>query len=192
MERDYYKQSIQKGLSEKATHTTIARKIYLSYPTFSFSDHPEQEFSVKNEIANKFEVDIFSIHFGGSAQTGESYHKDSVFVPGKSDLDAAIISPSLFLRYLELTCEITDNFSDMTKFTGSTQDTYRFKKYLTRGIFVPELMPHSPAKIDWNSFFNNLSQGNLELFDNINCWIYSTQKIFELKFSKTIQLLEKK
>jgi hypothetical protein len=190
MECEFYRKRIKTNLAGKTSHNAIAREIYLSYPTFSFADSPEKEFAIRNSISKQFEVDFLSVQFGGSAKTGESYHKLSSFEFGKSDLDAAIISQHLFLKYLELTCEITDSFSDLTSFDPDAAKIAMFKKYVLRGIFIPELMPNCDVRLEWNSFFNNLSQGNLDLFDNINCWIYSSQKLFEIKFAKTIRLLE--
>jgi hypothetical protein len=191
MECKFYRDSIQKRLARSAEYSSIAREIYLSYPTFSFADHPEKEFIIRDEISRFCHVDFFSIHFGGSAKTGESYHKENFFEFGRSDLDAAIINSGLFLRYLETTLEVTDNFTDLTGFSDAT-DAEKIKKYISNGIFVPEFMPNCQERTEWISFFNNLSDGNLDLFDNINGWIYSTQRIFELKFAKTILLLDKK
>ncbi|MHA6881556.1 hypothetical protein [Ralstonia pseudosolanacearum] len=175
--------------AQSESSSQIARRLYLSYPTFAFSECPEREFNLKNRISEQYKVDIFSVHFGGSGKTGESYHKSSEFSPGKSDLDAAIISPSLFLGYLEIASETTEEFRDRTRFPNI--DEYkRFVGYLQRGIFVPELMPTCKEKIEWTAFFNNISADYTDLFDNINCWIYSTQKVFEMKFSRTVSLIK--
>ncbi|MCM2549654.1 hypothetical protein [Burkholderia glumae] len=183
-----YKTHALNAVANKEPDTKVARRIYLSYPTFAFRDHPDREFDLKDSIASKFGIDIFSIHFAGSGKTGESYHKTSTFIPGKSDLDTSIISAKLFLKYLEIAAEVTDQFTDRTKFKD--HDEFRqFTGYLKKGILIPERMPICQEKLDWTQFFNNLSQNYIDLFDNVNCWIYSTQKIFELKFSKTIELI---
>ncbi|MGN5353259.1 hypothetical protein ACQ4P5_14435 [Ralstonia sp. L16] len=174
---------------QSESNLQIARRLYLSYPTFAFSECPEREFNLKNLISEQYKVDIFSIHFCGSGKTGESYHKNSEFTPGKSDLDAAIISPSLFLGYLETASEATEEFKDRTRFS-SIEEYKRFVGYLQRGILVPSLMPTCKEKIEWLAFFNNISAGYTDLFDNINCWIYSTQKVFEMKFSRTVSLIK--
>ena len=186
------RENINNSSEIKYEHTAITREVYLSYPTFSFFNRPEEEFLIKNGIAENFGVDIFSIHFGGSAKTGESYHKVNKFKFGKSDLDAAIISQSLFVKYLEITCVATSNFSDLTHFDTTEAEIKMFKKYLLRGIFIPELMPSCQERLAWRKYFNNLSASHISLFDNINCWIYSSQRIFEMKFAATIKLLEGK
>lgn len=191
MKSSVYRERINEGLQAGIPYSEIVREVYLSYPTFSFADLPKKEFLIKNAISNKFGLDIFSIHFGGSAKTGESYHKDSKFCAGKSDLDAAIISSGLFTKYLEITCEITKNFSDLTSFKIKSTQVEIFRSYLQRGVLIPEFMPQCPERTEWISFFNNLSQGNTDIFDNINCWIYSSQKLFELKFSGTIHTFKK-
>lgn len=191
MECNFYRDRIQQALGQSSAYATIAREIYLSYPTFCFAHHPEKEFVIRDEISQFCQVDFFAVQFGGSAKTGESYHKDSLFEYGRSDLDAAIISPSLFLRYLETTLEVTDNFSDLTAFSDP-EHAEEIRRQLSRGVFTPEYMPSCQERIEWLSFFNNLSAGNLDLFDNINGRIYCTQRVFELKFAKTILLLDEK
>lgn len=186
-----FRDAIKAELAKGVAHSEIARRIYLSYPTFSFEGKPDREFDIKNLISTKFDVDLFSIHFAGSGKTGESYHKKSIFQPGNSDLDAAIISHSLFLKFLEETITVTNGFKDQTTFTGTNEDYELFKKRLCHGIFIPELMPTCTLKSEWMVFFENLSHGNEDLFRDINCWIYSSQKIYEWKFSSTIRLLEK-
>ena len=187
---DYLK-AIKSDLANNVVYSEIARRIYLSYPTFSFDGKPDREFDIKNRISTKFNVDIFSIHFAGSGKTGESYHKENKFRAGDSDLDAAIISHRLYLQYLEESIAATDGFRDLSAYNGLTDDYKKFQQKLCCGILMPEFMPSCRLKSEWLKFFDNLSYGNTDLFRDINCWIYSSQKIYEWKFSSTIRVLEK-
>ena len=192
MQTTEYRSAILNELKNGVGDSEIARRIYLSYPTYSFEGKPDREFDIKNRISQKYGVDIFSIHFGGSGKTGESYHKENEFRPGSSDLDAAIINNSLFQSYLEESVTVTNGFKDLTTYDGRTDDFEKFQQRLCRGIVVPEYMPSCSHRTEWITFFENLSYGNSDLFKDINCWIYSSKKIYEWKFSSTIRLLRGK
>jgi len=155
-------------------------------------ENPEREYQIKNAISSKFEVDIFSVHFGGSGKTGESYHKVSNFRQGESDLDAAIISGALFIRFLEESLRVTDRFKDLTAYAGRIDDVRSFKQRLCLGILIPNEMPDCSLRSEWIDFFENISYGNSDLFKDVNCWIYSSQVAYELKFSNTVKILNKR
>ena len=189
MEFSEYKAAIVKALSLGQPAATVARQIYLSYPTYSFSGKPDREFSIKNAISTEFRVAISDIHFGGSGKTGESYHKKNQFIPGHSDLDAAIINNRLYLEFLEQVVVITDGFKDLTGYDKRVDELDMFLRRLQQGILIPEYMPLCAIRARWQQFFEALSAGNTDLFKDINCWIYSTQMVYEWKVSRTINLL---
>ena len=74
-------------------------------------------FRILNEICERFKLPFSSVKVVGSAHTGYSYFKERDFVPGESDLDVAIISPSLFQDYSEQVYWMTHRYSDLTKFS---------------------------------------------------------------------------
>ena len=184
-----YKKAIKNALEAGQPLTSVARRIYLCYPTFSFLNMPDREFDIKNSIANEHHVAISDIHFGGSGKTGESYHKEKSFEPGTSDLDAAIVNARLFLTFLEDAVATTEGFKDFTSYDKRVDDVEEFTLRLQRGILIPALMPSCQRRTKWLSYFENLSRGNTDLCKDINCWIYCSPGIYEWKFAQTIKLL---
>lgn len=189
MQSQEYRKTIESDLRAGHSSQAGARKIYLCYPTFSFVGRPDREFLIKDKIAQEFNIDIFSVHFGGSGKTGESYHKINQFKLGESDLDAGVISSRLFNEHLEEALDVTNGFYDLTSYGDRADDLKEFKARLVRGILIPEKMPECPGRNRWIEFFENLSFGNQDLFKDISCWVYLSQKTYEMKFSKTIDLL---
>ncbi|MFS0601124.1 hypothetical protein [Peribacillus frigoritolerans] len=162
----------------------IVRKIYISFPTKAFEGKEDVGFQICDEISKFFEIPFNSVQVVGSAKTGKSYYKFTDFAVAKSDLDIAIISPELFLKYTEICHRVTKGYSDQSMFSlnrHGKSDIYEFKKNLTQGMFRPDLMPNSPSKDDWRRFFNKLSNKHHKLFKNINAGIYSSQYFFEYK-----------
>lgn len=188
MDSSQYKAAIIEALSLGQSSAEVARRIYLSYPTYSFAKKPDREFDIKNTISTEYNVSISDIHFGGSGKTGESYHKPNTFTPGISDLDAAIINPRLYFEFLQEVVVITNGFKDLTGYNKRNDEAETFLRRLQHGILIPEYMPTCQKRTQWLKFFENLSAGNSDLFKDINCWIYSTQMIYEWKFSSTINL----
>lgn len=189
-----YNDGIKKGLIDGLNKNTIARKIYLSYPTFVFKDLYEKEFKLVDDICEKFQIPLKAVQFAGSSKTGFSYSKKREFIKGKSDLDIAIIDQSLFLYYTESVFELTKSFSDLTKF-GRTEDGTSFfelyKSSILKGFFRPDLMPYSDLRREWFNFFSKLSQSYIDLFSNINAGIYINEYYFITKQSQNVDLFKK-
>ncbi len=184
-----YTESIEKGLTEKKSHREIVRKIFLSFPTSAFIGNEERQFCVLNEIALYFRVPLNSIQIVGSAKTGRSFHKDSVFTSENSDLDVAIIDSNLFLRYSEFVFNQTKGFRDRSNFPiRDGRSVYaQYRHYISKGIFRPDLMPSGKKRGNWNRFFGKLSSNNKDLFKSINAGIYLSEMFFEYKQSKIIE-----
>ncbi|MBG9447291.1 hypothetical protein [Cytobacillus firmus] len=162
----------------------IVRKIFICYPTKAFQGREEIGFQIFDDISRFFNIPYNSVQVVGSAKTGKSYFKFTEFIEGESDLDIAIISPELYLEYMELSYKITKGYTDQSKFGFNRQqksNVYEFKKCISNGIFRPDLMPNCPEKSKWWAFFNKLSNKHNAIFKNINAGIYATQYFFEFK-----------
>jgi hypothetical protein len=181
--------AIDIGLAAKKSYGEIARKIYLTYPTKAFIGHEEQQYEVLNEISLFFGIAITGIQVAGSAKTGRSFHKQQDFTPGTSDLDIAIVDSRLFIKYMEFVLKESKGYSDLTKFPVrngiSTHDEYT--RYISRGIFRPDLMTIGPVRAEWNNFFGTLSTQHTNLFKSINSSIYLSQNFFESKQRSAIK-----
>lgn len=172
--------SIKNSIAQNTRHNVIARKVYITFPTFALIDKEDKEFEILNAISVFFKIPIFNIQVVGSAKTGVSFHKNTQFNPTTSDLDIAIIDPILFARYCDWVFIETDGFRDRAKF--DTIDSFvRYKKYLSIGIFRPDLMPSGAKRAEWFRFFGKLSEKNNDIFNNINAGIYLSQTAFEFK-----------
>jgi hypothetical protein len=182
-------ESIDTGLAAKKSYNEIVRKVYLAYPTKAFVGDEERQYLIMNEISSFFEIPIMSIQIAGSAKTGRSFHKQRDFKPGDSDLDVAIIDPSLFQKYMEIVFKDTKGYTDRTGFQirdgKSTTDEYI--AYLTKGIFRADLMPSGSARNGWSKFFGLLSARHGDLFKSINAGIYMSQLFFENKQRSAIK-----
>ncbi|PCI42410.1 MAG: hypothetical protein COB46_00020 [Rhodospirillaceae bacterium] len=114
--KQQYLNAIEAELSNGTPPSKIARKLYLSYPTFAFIDNEDLEFEIKDAISSKLAIPITSIQVAGSAKIGLSLHKKTDFDPSFSDLDIAIIDNNLFNAYLETAYRNSRGYSDGTKF----------------------------------------------------------------------------
>lgn len=189
-----YFEAIKAGADARTSYTEIARKIFLTYPTHAFVGNEELQYSVYNEIAIFFDIPISAVHVAGSAKIGKSIHKGRDFMPGTSDLDIAIIDMRLFTRYMEHVCKISKNYSDLTQFpvinNFSTCEAYL--RYLSKGIFRPDLMVFGQERAKINNFFGTLSSRYSDLFSSINSSIYLSEIFFQNKQRSVITNIMKK
>lgn len=181
--------SIDKGLEDKKPFAEIVRKVFLTFPTLALVGDEERQFEISNAISQYFNVPITSIQVVGSAKTGQSFHKPSRFTPKKSDLDVAIIDTDLFVRYSESVYKLTDGFTDKTTFSkhDGTSNFNEYVRYISKGIFRPDLMPTCTKRANWNKFFGLLSSKHKDLFKSINAGIYLSQTYFEHKQTSIIK-----
>jgi len=181
--------AIKIGLKSGHTHTEIARKVYLGYPTSAFIGNEELEYLIINKISKYFQIPYSNVQVVGSAKLGFSCHKENKFNPATSDLDIAIINKDLFFKYIEIVYEKTNGYGDQSGFPKNEFGVSRYGeyiKYIARGIFRPDLMPSCMKKAEWRTFFTQLSAQHSSYFKSINCGIYSTEFFFESKQKNNI------
>ncbi|WP_428380001.1 hypothetical protein [Nevskia ramosa] len=182
-------EAIDAGVAAKRPYNEVARKVFLTYPTRVFVGHEERQYEILNDVAQHFSVPITSVQVAGSAKLGYSIHKKTEFSVGQSDLDLSIIDAQLFARYLAIGLNISKGYTDGSSFPirdkQSTQNEYL--RYLTKGIFRPDLMPTGQQRADWNNFFGRLSSRHSELFKSISAAVYLSQPCFESKQRSAIK-----
>jgi hypothetical protein len=181
--------AIDIGVKAGIPYHEIARKIYLTYPTKAFVGAEEQQYDILNEVSVFLDVPITTIQVAGSAKTGRSFHKGEDFVHGSSDLDIAVIDARLFTKYVEIVFKRSKGYSDQTGFPiRNEKSTYEeYVRYLSRGIFRPDLMTVGAERAHWNNFFGRLSGKHTNLFGTINASIYLSQIFFENKQRSSIK-----
>ncbi|QQV75865.1 hypothetical protein H5J25_09565 [Sphingomonas aliaeris] len=105
-----------------------SRRLFIEERAASLHFHREREFAIRTAISEHFAVPYSAVAFTGSAQLGFSVHKDRLFEPGISDLDAACISPDLFQSAWMDVVKATRSFTDLTPFGHSKKVKLIFSK----------------------------------------------------------------
>ena len=165
----------------------ISGLVFLTGQPKYFADKTELLYEIKEAIASRYKVPLHQILICGSAHLG-CIHKDQDFNAGVSDLDLAIISPTLFSWFHAEVIEATNSFTDLRKFGRrdgvSTKD--EFVRYISeRGMIRPDMLPRIPIK-EWFDFFDELSSKYLSHFKKISGAIYLSEVCFTAKQIPTV------
>lgn len=171
-----------------------ARRLFVEERAASLGADPERGFAIRTELATYFGIPYSAVSFCGSAQLGFSVHKDRLFTPAISDLDAACISPELFQRAWADVVRTTRAFTDATPFghrTGREIELFK-QQILRRGMIRIDAMPISPLKREWQAFQNRISKNHTQKFSSISCAIYMNEFAFAWKQDSALtSILEK-
>ena len=181
--RDRLDEKIGALIASSAPHRSIVRRLFLYDFTSVFTDQQDRGFAILNAVCEHFRIPFSSVKVAGSAQTGHSYFSGRDFAPGVSDLDLAIICPTLFQHYSQEVYEATQAYSDLSRFPrkAGVSVAQDFRNHLSAGWFRPDLMPGLSLKTEWFSFFNRLSTEHTDLFHDINAGINLSEVFFEIK-----------
>jgi hypothetical protein len=181
-------EGIKKGLAQGNSSIDLARKIFLSYQSYAFNGKEDIEFEIKDSIKKHLKIPFISIQTAGSAKSGFSFFKQTLFTEGKSDLDISIISLELYNKFLEIAHAETEGFTKLTVFPmykGRKTDQ-QFINSIKKGYINPFFMPDCKEKSEWLAFFRHLSNDYFRLFKGINAGIYASEYFFEYKQSDCI------
>lgn len=189
-----YKANLQKNRIEKTNSGEMARKLFLSYPTCVFIDDHEVEFSIRDRVRKLYQVPLSSVQVIGSAKTGFSLVKKTEFKKGASDLDLAIIDPTMFAKIWEEAHEMSRGF-EATRFNdlpdasgqiviGSGQK--RFLQYIQRGIISPDYLPQGEPRRRIIADFARVTQTYQDSFSKISAFFYSSEYFFQVKQTEAI------
>ncbi|MFP9470072.1 hypothetical protein AB6D37_15225 [Pectobacterium brasiliense] len=184
-----YCNSVKNDFSKNISAYDIARKIYLTFPTYAFESNYDLQFDILNSISQFLSIPITSVHVAGSAKIGRSYHKNTEFSSDKSDLDVAIIDNAWFCKLMEICSKETKSFRDGRKLQSNRDPVNNLeflKDYILKGIIFPENMPICGERERMLSFFNELSVKHTSSFKDINVAFYLSSYFFEKKQLTTI------
>lgn len=168
-----------------------ARRLYITERPASFANDHDREFAIKTEISRFFSVPYSAVSFCGSAQIGFSIHKDTLFQPGVSDLDAACIDAQLFQRAWMDIITTTRAFTDATPFghRGSDSINQLRDQIVKRGMIRVDMMPVSNLSRTWSAFQGKIGRKHNELFKRISIAIYLNKYAFCWKQDSSLSTL---
>jgi hypothetical protein len=107
-------ENIKESIAAGQFAIDVARKVFLSYQSQAFMGRENIEYEIKNSIKDHLKIPFICIHVAGSAKTGFSFFKHTLFTEGKSDLDISIISLELYNKFLEIAHKKTAGFTDLS------------------------------------------------------------------------------
>ncbi len=169
---------------------SITRRLYITEFPVALKENSALLFDILDQVSQFFRVPIFEIRIAGSAQTGTSFHSDRDFRPGESDLDLAVVSGSVFERYLRAAQAVVLPNPDSLERPQQNQfpsikgvSTYRefMEKVTFHGVLMPHLMPICQERAEISRFMRRVSQPYAHLFREINIALYLSLHFFETK-----------
>lgn len=187
-----HKKLIEDGAISHLPTRQIARQLYFLSPSFAFVGNYELQLQLYERICEFLRLPLSAIRLVGSGHTGFSLVKNTPFDKEKSDLDIAIVDSGLYLELFEHAFDITEGWTDMTKFSGAPVQQQRdtkekFLKYLRKGIVRPDLMPASPRKADWENFFGKLGDDYSNFCNGISAGVYARESFMAAKQESAIK-----
>lgn len=182
-----YREALDTAKNNGVSAATMARKVFLSFPTHVFATNQDLEFELIDKVAQFFKVPFSGVQIVGSAKTGFSLIKNTAFDSINSDLDIALVDRELFAKYWEIAFTESDGFKvGSFQLVGQSQGTAndrrkRFLQLLQKGILSPEFFPQCMERGELESQFQDLSKGYSKHFAKISAFIYASETFFEAK-----------
>lgn len=182
-----YRDALDVAKNNGVSAVTMARKVFLSFPTHAFADDQELEFELVDKVALFFKVPFTGVQIVGSAKTGFSLIKGTEFNATRSDLDIALVDRELFSKYWEIAFKRSSGF-EVGPFQQVGQDQRnaaerrkRFLQLLQKGIISPNFFPQCVERGELEAQFLDLSHGYSSHFSKISAFIYASETFFEAK-----------
>lgn len=182
-----YRKALDSAKIASVLAETMARKVFLSFPTHAFASEQELEFELIDSVAQFFKVPFAGVQIVGSAKTGFSLIKDTAFDPVSSDLDIALVDRDLFSKYWEIAFKRSNGFEvRFFQIAGAGQKEAnerrgRFLRLLQKGIISPDFFPQCIERGELDAHFQTLSHGYSKYFSQISAFIYASEAFFEAK-----------
>lgn len=180
MSIDDLKSAVRAISARYADREKRARRLFMEERAASLHFEREREFGIKTSISEFFGVPYASIGFCGSAQLGFSVYKDRLFIPGVSDLDAAVVDVDLFQLAWRDVVDCTRSFTDLTPFGSAGHDRIESfqNQILRRGMIRIDAMPQSELSRSWSLFQGRLSREHTSVFKRVSIAIYMNEYAF--------------
>jgi hypothetical protein len=157
-----------------------ARRLFIEERAASLHFQRDEEFKIKTDVSTFFSIPYSAVCFCGSAQLGFSVHKNKLFEPAISDLDAACIDVALFQKAWIDVINTTRAFSDLTPFGSRSEESIELfkQRILKRGMILVDAMPLSLLSRSWGQFQGEISRRNTSMFRKITIAVYMNEYAF--------------
>ncbi|OCY41371.1 hypothetical protein BFR77_09950 [Acinetobacter pittii] len=132
------------------------------------------------EVAAYFSIPLNCILVCGSAQLGFSLAKNTIFLPGGSDLDLAIIDSGLYVKYFDDILKITNNYNRTNLFV-TNEVKLNYLNFVSKGIINPKYMPNSELKRELKNFFTSVSAKYRDYYASVSVCFYLSEYSFQRK-----------
>lgn len=182
----------------------FSRKYVLHGTPFVFQGRDDDYYEFRKRISNKFSIPFHEVYITGSGKLGFSPFKRKVF-DYDSDIDIALISPSLFEVIMKDISGYQMSFRKARRVVSENELKmyHEFLEYVALGWIRPDKLPISfqmgTFKNDWFKFFQSISYGNSEVGNyKISAGVFKSYEHLEeyivdgLKGIRNLRLVEKK
>lgn len=163
----------------------FCRKHVLHGTPYIFRSRDEEFYEFRKRIADKFRIPFHEIYITGSAKLGFSPFKRKPF-DFDSDIDVALVSPSLFEQIMENIAYYQMNIrKNRTVIHVKELEMYHsFLEYVALGWIRPDKLPISfqmrAIKDDWFDFFRSISDGKSEVGNyRVNAGVFKSYQHLE-------------
>ena len=163
----------------------FCRKFVLHGTPHVFNGRDDDFYEFRKRIAQKFNIPFHEIYVTGSGKLGFSPFKLKEF-DYDSDIDVAIISPSLFENIMRDISKYQMSFRKARAVVRESElEMYhQFLEYVALGWIRPDKLPISfqmkTFKNDWFNFFQSLSYGKSEVGNyKVNAGVFQSYEHLE-------------
>lgn len=164
---------------------TLSKNEFLLDDASYFEDKKDLYWCIKRDISRTLSVDVSDIRICGSAYWGLRFVDETPFQPGSSDLDVAIINPSMFCRCMTEVRELTKNFNDQSVFPQCGNEVNSFDLFrgyaFGKGIIMIHHLPDIQIRRDLSDASQSISKRYLDHFEKITFSIYDSAISFAVK-----------
>ena len=163
----------------------FCRKYVLHGTPHVFKGRDEEFYEFRKKIADKFQIHFYEIYITGSGKLGFSPFKLKEF-DYDSDIDVAIISPTLFETIMRDIANYQMSFRKARAVVRESELSmyHDFLEYVALGWIRPDKLPISfqmkTFKSDWFNFFQELSYGKSEVGNyKVNAGVFKSYEHLE-------------
>jgi hypothetical protein len=160
---------------------TIAEHLYRRVPSQIERDYPSRMSDILRSVSDRFGVECDDIVVIGSARFGCSLRSGSAFMPGRSDLDLAIVS-----------AKAADAWACSGHPQGGGSHDTRYNIYARRGIIRLDLSPDQDQRLRYLRWCSDLSNRHRTLFSAITVTLYESRGAFLRKQANEIRRYRKR